>query len=235
MAEQPALLADPELRLVGELARLADVVNERRRHQQVGVEPGMELAQLADQRPHGDRVLDEPTQVGVVAAPGARRAAKIRCQRLGEDKPLDDPAQAGIVDLAGQVLEEALELLDRAIGGGQELGRVERPGFQPAHVIELRGQLSLVALELAANEDRVAPFEAQTDPVGLAEDAGRQGCRCGHAARAPGRRLRCEPSAGPCARTRSDPRTAGRNAAPRSRPQPRSPVEIATAASTPRS
>ena len=174
MAEQPALVADPELRPVGELARLADVVNERRRHQQVGVEPGMELAQLADQRPHRDRVLEQATEVGVMPAPGARGAAEVAGQRLGEEKPLDDTAQAGIVDLAAQVLEEALELLDRAVGGGKELGGVERPGLEPAHVVELRRQLAPEALELAAGEHRVATLEAQPDPIGLAEDASRK-------------------------------------------------------------
>ena len=74
------------------------------------------------------------------------------------------------MDLAAQVLEEALELLDRAIGGGKELGGVERPGFEPANVIELRRQLAPEALELAAGEHRVSAFEAQADPIGLAED-----------------------------------------------------------------
>ena len=132
----------------------------------------MELAQLADQRAHRDRVLEQPTQVGVMPTPGARGAAEIACNRLGEDEPLDDPAQAGIVDLPGQVLEEAL--LDRAIGGRKELRRIERPGLQPAHVVELGGQPALVALELAAGQDRVAAIEAQPDPVGFAEDAGRK-------------------------------------------------------------
>ena len=32
----------------------------------------MELAELADQRPHRDRVLEQAAEVGVVAAPGCR-------------------------------------------------------------------------------------------------------------------------------------------------------------------
>ena len=45
------------------------------------------------------------------------------------------------MDLADQVLEEALELVDRAVGGGQELGRVEVARLDPAHVIELGDEL----------------------------------------------------------------------------------------------
>ena len=177
MAQQPALVADREFRPVGELARLADVVNERRRHQQVGVQPGMELAQVADQRPDGDRVLQQPAEVGVMPAPGAGCAAELAGLRPGEDKPLDDAAQAGIVDLAAQVLEEALELLHRAIGGGQELGGVERAGVQSSHLVELGRQLAPEALQPAANQHRVAALEAQPDPVGLAEYASRNRAR----------------------------------------------------------
>ena len=90
------------------------------------------------------------------------------------------------MDLADQVLEEALELLDRAVGGGQELGRVEAPRLEPADVVELGDQLAAEALDLAARGDRVAGLEAQPDPVGVAEDARRRSSRCGRAAAATG-------------------------------------------------
>jgi hypothetical protein len=48
VTEQPALLGQPELGPVGEFANLADVVQEGRSHQQVGVEARMKLAELAD-------------------------------------------------------------------------------------------------------------------------------------------------------------------------------------------
>ncbi len=103
---------------------------------------------------------------------GARRKSLAR--RPGDHEPFDDAAQAGVVDLAAQVLEEALELLDRAIGSGQELPRVERPGLEPAHVVELGRQLAPEALELAPGVHRVAAFEAQPDPIGLPEHASRK-------------------------------------------------------------
>ena len=82
----------------------------------------------------------------------------------------DDGAQAGIVDLAAQVLEKALELVDRAIGGGQELGRVEGAGSSLRSAVDLGLQLAPEALDLAAHLDRVAALEASAELIGLAED-----------------------------------------------------------------
>ena len=203
-------------RPVGELAGLADVVEERRRHQQVGVEPRMELAELADQRPHGDRVLEQAAEVGVVAGAGAWGAAEVggdRAARAGAAR--HRPQQGRVVDLARQVLEEALELLDRAIGGGQELRRVERPGLQAlARRRARRPARRESARARPRTRDRVAALEAQADAVGLAEHPGGQ--RAGAVAQL---ERRYEPpfarSAGPSAGTRSDPRTAGPGAGPR--------------------
>ena len=78
-----ALVADPELGAVGELARLADVVEQRRRHQQVGVEPRVELTELADERADRDRVLEQAAEVGVMAGAGAGRAAQLGRDGLG--------------------------------------------------------------------------------------------------------------------------------------------------------
>ena len=60
VAEHPALVGDPELCPVGELSRLAGVVEDRRRHQQVGVEPRMQHAGLEHQGRDRNRVLDHP-------------------------------------------------------------------------------------------------------------------------------------------------------------------------------
>ena len=48
--EQPALVGQPDLGAVGELARLAEVVDDRRGDQQVGVEPRVQLARLGGER-----------------------------------------------------------------------------------------------------------------------------------------------------------------------------------------
>ena len=70
-------LAQPELGAVGELAGLADVVQERGGHQQVRVEPRVEQADLGDQGRDRDGVLDQAAEVGVVAAAGAGRAPEL--------------------------------------------------------------------------------------------------------------------------------------------------------------
>ena len=45
----------------GTVVVVCHAAKERRRHQQVGVEAGMQGAQLANQRRHGDRVLHQPS------------------------------------------------------------------------------------------------------------------------------------------------------------------------------
>ena len=119
-------------------------------------------------------MLEEPAEVGVVPGAGARRAAEVVGHRAAEQEPLHHPQQRRVVDLAREVLEEALELLDRAIGGRQELRRVVRAGLQALDIVELGDHLAAKALDPAANADRVAAFEAQPDPVGLAEHPGRE-------------------------------------------------------------
>ncbi len=142
VAEHPALLGEPELRAVGVLARPADVVDDRRRHQQVGVEAGMKRAGLEHERRDGDRVLEQAPEVGVMGRAGAGRTAKVGGQRTGEDDPGDRVAQWSVVDLAREVLEKAVELLDRPIGGGQELLGLVAAGLEAARIVDLDHQLA---------------------------------------------------------------------------------------------
>src|SRR3954468_23567406 len=79
---QPALVAPPDLRPVGELAGLPDVVQERGGEQEVLVEPGVERARLVRQLPPRDGVLEQPAEVRVVAAAGARGSAECGAQLL---------------------------------------------------------------------------------------------------------------------------------------------------------
>ena len=83
------------------------------------------------------------------------------------------PRSGRVVDLAGQVLEEAVELVDRAVGGRQELGRVERARLDPAQRRDLGREVAAEALDLAADLDRVAALEARAEHVDVAEDPGR--------------------------------------------------------------
>ena len=72
MPEQPPLVGRAERRRRAELARAADVVHERRREQEVGAQPRVQLRQLVADRRHADRVLEQPAGVRVVAV-GRRR------------------------------------------------------------------------------------------------------------------------------------------------------------------
>ena len=177
MAQHPALLRDTELGAVRELAHLAGVVNQGGRHQEVGVQPGMELAGLEHERADRHRVLQQPAEVGVVAGTGAGSATELGGVRARQHQAGGHLAQPRLVDLAHQVLEEALELLDRAVGGGEEVGRVERARLEALDVVQLRHELVAEALDPAGDRDGIAGLEPQADPVHLAEDARGQRAR----------------------------------------------------------
>ena len=76
--EQAALVGQPDLGAVGELARLAEVVHERRGEQQVRIQTRVQLRALERERADRDRVLEQPAEVGVVAAAGARARGATR-------------------------------------------------------------------------------------------------------------------------------------------------------------
>jgi hypothetical protein len=71
------------------------------------------------------------------------------------------------VNLPDQVLEKALELLDRAIGRRQELHRIERPALQAAEVLQLGHRLAAIPLQAATGDDRVPALEPKPDPIRL--------------------------------------------------------------------
>ncbi len=63
------------------------------------------------------------------------------------------------MDLASEVLEEPLELVDRAVGGRQELGRVVAAGLDPPHVVELGDELPAISLGPPGDRHCVAALE----------------------------------------------------------------------------
>ena len=76
VTEQRAALARQDHRTRHERIDAAAVVQQRRRGEQVGVEPRVQLSGLAAERGHRDGVLREPAGVGVVAVLGGRRGAE---------------------------------------------------------------------------------------------------------------------------------------------------------------
>src|SRR3954452_2626441 len=125
VAEQPALVAPPDLRAVGELAGLADVVQKRGGEQEVLVESRVELAGLVRELGHRDGVLEQSPEVGVVAAAAARRAAKRGAQGLVLlEHGGEQGAHLRLAHLARERVEEPVELVEVPVGYGQERGRV---------------------------------------------------------------------------------------------------------------
>ena len=103
----------------------------------------------------------------------AGRPTELRSDRLRIEDPLHDRLERRVVDLARQVLEKAVQLLRRPVGGGEELGRVEGARLDSPQRRDLRLEAAAEPFDLAANLDRVAALEAGTELVGLAEDPGR--------------------------------------------------------------
>ena len=76
--------------------------------------------------------------------------------------------------LAGEVLEEAVELVEVAEGDGQERGRVGLAGVGAGDRAQLGLELVAEALDPAGHPDEVAAVEAAGQDVGVPEDPRRQ-------------------------------------------------------------
>ena len=72
VTQQLALAAALDLGAVGELAGLAEVVDDRGADQQVAIQARVQRAQLERHGGHGDGVLEQAAEVGVMARRGAR-------------------------------------------------------------------------------------------------------------------------------------------------------------------
>ena len=109
----------------------------------------------------------------MVAAARARRAAPLGAQRVVGEQPLEQPRVRRVVDLARQVLEEAVELVDVAVGDGQELAR-GRPPRRARSSRHLDLQLVAEALHAPAHAHELAAVEAAGEHVGVLERAAGQ-------------------------------------------------------------
>ena len=76
------------------------------------------------ERGHGDGVLEQPAQVGVVSGAGGRRAAPGLPQDAVGHQRVEQSAVALVVDLARQVLEEAVKLVEVTIGAREKYARI---------------------------------------------------------------------------------------------------------------
>jgi hypothetical protein len=112
MPEHPAGVAFEDFGGAGEAACVTQVVRQGGGQQQVGVEPRIHPGQLKRELGHRNRVLEQPAEVGVVAAAGAGRCAPRVAQRAVGEQRLKQRGVAGVVDLVGRVLEEPVQLVE---------------------------------------------------------------------------------------------------------------------------
>ena len=159
MPQEPPLLGRAEGRAAGELDGAPDVVEQRRREQQVGAEPRMELGDLAADRRHADGVLQQAARIAVMPFDRRRQRAQLRSQLVVLHEAPDSGLQAGMRDLAREELEKAVQLVRVAAHGLSERGRVE-----------VLRRLERAHLELQAIPEAVDPPE-HPDGVALGKAA----------------------------------------------------------------
>jgi hypothetical protein len=138
----------------------------------------MELRDLAGDGRHADRVLEESASVAVVAFDGRGQRAEPSSQLVVADEPSDCRSQARVRYLAGEELQEALELVTVAAQARRErfgivLGRLERadlqlqPVAEPVDPSEHTHRVALV--EAAVEQVDVAPHARLDAPAGIDE------------------------------------------------------------------
>ena len=131
--------------------------------------------ELLRERRDGDSVLEQPAEVGVVAGARARRAPPRGAQLAVAEQRSSSRTVAGVVDLPRKVLEEAVELVEVAVGDGQEALELALLGADHAlDRLELELELLAEAHGAPAHRHEVAALEAGAEQVSAAEHARRQ-------------------------------------------------------------
>ena len=130
----------------------------------------MQLAQLAHQRRHRDRVLEQPAEVGVVPAARARRAAELLGDRSAPKSSSRRP-RAGA--RRGPRASGARGIPPAPRGRGRRRGGSGRPASPTRAAASSISALSspAEALDLAADANRSPRSKRSRDAVGLAEHA----------------------------------------------------------------
>ena len=130
-----------EQRAAVELGDAAGVVEQRRRDQEIGAQARMNLSDVPADGGDGDRVLEEPARIGVMSVRCSGQDSQPCAKVCVRDEPARERAKLAMRDLAGEELEEPVELVDIAPGFGDEgsrigLGRLERSHLELEAVAE---------------------------------------------------------------------------------------------------
>ena len=170
MAQQPAFVRDRDRDSAGERLGAAEVVQERRGGQQVGVEPRVQLGGLAAQRRDRHGVLQQAAGVGVVGL-GGGGVSHPRADPLVAEEARHQRVQPGMVDLAGEELEKAVERLGVAARSRHQLERIAAVDL--LHVAHRDLQPAGVRLDPAQHAHGVALGEARAQHVDVVPDDSR--------------------------------------------------------------
>jgi len=134
----------------------------------------MLLGELLRQGRDGDGVLEQTAEVGVVARARAWRQPPRGAQLAVRQHQLEQSPVARLVNLAREVLEKAVELVEVAIGDRQEAGRVETGAGRSLDPFELDLKRIAEASDASGDRDQLAGVEAPTVEIRIAEDSRRQ-------------------------------------------------------------
>ena len=174
VADHAPFVGDGDRHAGAERLGAADVVQERRREQDVGVEARVELGRLAAERRDGHGVLEEAAGVVVVGLRRGRRPQPLAQPRVVEHAA-HQSAQAVVVDLGREELEEPLERVGVAPRARDELERVA--ALDPLEVAHRDLEPPAVGLDLAEHPDRVALVEPGPEQVHVVPDDARDAAR----------------------------------------------------------
>lgn len=153
-------------------------MEQRRGQGQIGVELTVKRAGLQGETGHGDGVFEQPAEVGVVAGCRARSAAQLGAHVSVVEEGRQDASEVWCPDLSGEVVEEAVELVDVAVGRGEEVGHIDRGWSDARYRAHEHEQLAPELLDLADDPNDVAALEVPGRLVGGDEHP------CGHRAAA---------------------------------------------------
>ncbi len=168
--EQPALVRGTEHGPRPQLERPAEVVEDRRRNEEIAAEARVQLRRLAADRRDRHRVLEQSTRVGVMELEARRERAQAGAKLWIPYELPHRGAQARVRDLAGEEVEETVELVRVAahcrrqslgIRGGSGL---ERPDLELEAIAE--------ALHPPEHPDRVSLAEAPVEEIDVVPHAG---------------------------------------------------------------
>jgi uncharacterized protein (DUF1015 family) len=166
VSEEAPLVGRPERRAAAELADAAEVVQERRRKDQVPPQPLVQLRRLPDERGDGDRVLQEPTGVRMMCLRGWQLPQRLPHGAVAEESA-DDRRQPRMCELAREELEEAVQLVRVPAQPRRQTGRI---GVGRLHRADLELEPVVEALHPAEDADGVALGEAPIEELDVVPD-----------------------------------------------------------------